>query len=296
VTILPALVVAVLLILPLASNAPAQSGEGAYQEIENWYEAGISVKVSVTSFVRDALGNCRDIKGSVTEFQIGRRDSPLVSKELMITENGKTFINSLALGKILVGCGNIFFPVSLSITNTQKAKLLTLKTAAERLNAEEDRTRRETKDYKVALQSSAAKSLEMAVIQPGEFVMGSPAGETGHRDDETAHTVRITRAFELGKYKVTQGLWESVMGSRPSSDEPCLECPASRTFVATSASVSRRPRQEVSRKELPAAHGGGMGVRGESWYPIRTIRKPRCDCMVPELCTALAFRAPVSLG
>jgi formylglycine-generating enzyme required for sulfatase activity len=56
--------------------------------------------------------------------------------------------------------------------------------------------------------------------------MGSPEDESGHKDDETTHTVKITRAFELGKYKVTQGLWELVMGSNPSHHVSCgLDCP-----------------------------------------------------------------------
>ncbi len=43
----------------------------------------------------------------------------------------------------------------------------------------------------------------MAVIPPGTFVMGSPDGEEGRSNDETQHTVTISRPFGLGCYAVT---------------------------------------------------------------------------------------------
>ena len=53
-------------------------------------------------------------------------------------------------------------------------------------------------------------------IEPGVFQMGSPDSEEGRWDDEgPVHEVEISRGFWLGKYEVTQGQWEAVMGSRP---------------------------------------------------------------------------------
>jgi len=57
---------------------------------------------------------------------------------------------------------------------------------------------------------------EMVRIAPGEFRMGSPAGEEGRNDDEKRHTVRITQGFSLGTTEVTQSLYEAVMGDNPS--------------------------------------------------------------------------------
>ena len=50
--------------------------------------------------------------------------------------------------------------------------------------------------------------LEFVRVQPGEFVMGT---ETGEANERPQHRVRITKAFELGKYEVTQAQWEAVM-------------------------------------------------------------------------------------
>ena len=64
---------------------------------------------------------------------------------------------------------------------------------------------------------SGAKPLEMVLIQPGTFVMGSPPTEQDRGDDEgPQHDVTISQAFYLGRYEVTQAQWEAVMGGTPS--------------------------------------------------------------------------------
>jgi formylglycine-generating enzyme required for sulfatase activity len=50
---------------------------------------------------------------------------------------------------------------------------------------------------------------------PGRFLMGSPAGETGRRADETQVEVTLTRGFWIGKFEVTQGQWIRVVGAFP---------------------------------------------------------------------------------
>ena len=59
--------------------------------------------------------------------------------------------------------------------------------------------------------------MEFVWIEPGTFRMGSLPTEEGRNDDEgPVYGVTISKGFWLGKYEVTQGEWESVMGSNPS--------------------------------------------------------------------------------
>jgi uncharacterized protein (TIGR02996 family) len=47
--------------------------------------------------------------------------------------------------------------------------------------------------------------MELALIPPGAFLMGSPSDEADRRGDEQPHEVEITRAFWLGVHPVTVG-------------------------------------------------------------------------------------------
>jgi formylglycine-generating enzyme required for sulfatase activity len=60
--------------------------------------------------------------------------------------------------------------------------------------------------------------MEFVLIPAGTFQMGSNDSNT-FDDDKPVHTVRITQPFYLGKYEVTQGQWQAVMGNNPSSFE-----------------------------------------------------------------------------
>lgn len=55
--------------------------------------------------------------------------------------------------------------------------------------------------------------MEFILIPAGEFQMGS---EDGYDNEKPVHLVRIIKPFYLGKYQVTQGQWQAVMGNNPS--------------------------------------------------------------------------------
>ena len=44
--------------------------------------------------------------------------------------------------------------------------------------------------------------------------MGSNEEEKTGRDEKPVHEVRISTPFYLGKYEVTQGQWQAMMGSK----------------------------------------------------------------------------------
>ena len=67
--------------------------------------------------------------------------------------------------------------------------------------------------------------IEFLWVPPGEFRMGSTSRHADS-DEKPVTRVRITRGFWLGKYEVTQGQWQAVMGSNPSRFKNCgRDCP-----------------------------------------------------------------------
>ena len=99
-----------------------------------------------------------------------------------------------------------------------------------------------------------ALGMEFVWIPDGTFEMGSPEGEAGRDGDERQHEVRISQGFWMGKYEVTQGEWEAVMGENPSEFKACgARCPVE--------SVSWEDVQEYIRKLNERESGSGYRYR-----------------------------------
>ena len=125
--------------------------------------------------------------------------------------------------------------------------------------------------------------MEFIWIAPGSFLMGSPADEEGRESNERQHEVRISQGFWMGKYEVTQGEWESVMGANPSFFDECgSRCPVEMVSWNDLQEFIRRLNERETgrgyRYRLPteaeweyAARAGTTGARyGEldevAWY------------------------------
>lgn len=66
--------------------------------------------------------------------------------------------------------------------------------------------------------------LEMVVIPPGQFMMGSADGQ-GESDEHPQHQVQINYRFHMGKFEVTQAQWRAIMETKPSNFRDCDQCP-----------------------------------------------------------------------
>jgi formylglycine-generating enzyme required for sulfatase activity len=60
--------------------------------------------------------------------------------------------------------------------------------------------------------------MDFVLIPAGEFNMGSPSSDPqGFDSERPVHRVKISNAFYMGKYEVTQKQWRDVMGTSPSN-------------------------------------------------------------------------------
>ena len=135
------------------------------------------------------------------------------------------------------------------------------------------------------------QGMEFVWVPAGSFVMGSPEGEAERFDDERQREVRIGEAFYMGKYEVTQGEWEAVMGRNPSNFPACgSRCPVERvSWNEVQTFIGRLNELESARGyeyRLPteaeweyAARAGTVGTRyGEldavAWYAGNSGGRP----------------------
>ena len=66
---------------------------------------------------------------------------------------------------------------------------------------------------------------QMVRVRGGSFSMGcTPEQEACDADEEPVRRVQI-RDFDIGRYEVSQNVWEAVMGGNPSAFSDCRRCP-----------------------------------------------------------------------
>ncbi len=64
---------------------------------------------------------------------------------------------------------------------------------------------------------SNSMGMEFVQVPAGQFQMGcSSSDKSCGADEKPAHMVKITKPFYLGKFEVTQGQWQALMGGNPS--------------------------------------------------------------------------------
>jgi len=64
------------------------------------------------------------------------------------------------------------------------------------------------------------QQIEMVMIPPGSFSLGSTVNEKGHREVESpVRTVKLSQPFYIGRYEITQAQYVAVMGFNPSAFE-----------------------------------------------------------------------------
>jgi len=111
----------------------------------------------------------------------------------------------------------------------------------------------------------------MAWIKPGNFTMGSTTKETGRYKDERQHEVNLTKGFWLGRYEVTQGEWETLMGNNPSNFKNAGKRAPVETVSWEKAMAFCRKlnKREGSAGHLPHGYEYSLPTEGQWEYACR---------------------------
>ena len=112
-------------------------------------------------------------------------------------------------------------------------------------------------------------SIDMVKVEAGTFMMGATSEMQYPEDDEKpVHQVTLTNDYYMGKYEVTQALWQVVMGSNPSKfkgdDLPVEQVSWNdcQEFISKLNSMTGRMFRLPSEAEWEYAARGGKKSRG----------------------------------
>jgi formylglycine-generating enzyme required for sulfatase activity len=120
--------------------------------------------------------------------------------------------------------------------------------------------------------------IEFVWVPKGCFQMGSNSGEA---DEKPVHEVCVD-GFWMGKYEVTQGQWEKIMGDNPSSFKSGDDYPVEEvSWEDTKKFISKLKQQPGNRFSLPTEaqweyaarsggkdqkYAGGNNIDSVAWY------------------------------
>ena len=112
-------------------------------------------------------------------------------------------------------------------------------------------------------------SIEMVKVEVGTFMMGATAEmKDPNSDEKPVHQVTLTNDYYMGKYEVTQALWEAVMGwnssefngdNLPVNNVSWYDC---QEFISKLNSMTDRKFRLPTEAEWEYAARGGKKSRG----------------------------------
>ena len=103
---------------------------------------------------------------------------------------------------------------------------------------------------------------QMVRVEGGTFTMGcTPEQENCADDEKPAHPVQV-ESFQIGRFEMTQELWEAVMGENPGAFADCPGCPVETVSWDDVQAFLRRLNAEGARYRLPSEAEWEYAARG----------------------------------
>jgi formylglycine-generating enzyme required for sulfatase activity len=132
--------------------------------------------------------------------------------------------------------------------------------------------------YKIGVLKVGSVEYPMVYVSGGSFDMGatSEQGSDAQNDEKPLHRVTLS-SYRIGKYEVTQELWEAVMGSNPSyfkgSRRPveCVSWDACQEFIRKLNALTGQSFRLPTEAEWEYASRGGKSSRGYKYSGSNTI-------------------------
>ena len=121
-------------------------------------------------------------------------------------------------------------------------------------------------------------NIEMVKVEAGSFDMGATSEmENPYEDEKPVHRVTLTNNYYIGKYEVTQALWQAVMGSNPSCfkgyDLPVetVSWNDCQDFISKLNAMTGKRFRFPSEAEWEYAARGGKKSRGYQYSGSNTL-------------------------
>ena len=109
-------------------------------------------------------------------------------------------------------------PSNLQITLSKEATAIQQSTVAQPTVAQQPVMQTPvTNSDNISIPVKDGISIDMVRVEAGTFTMGAtPEMKNPDGDEKPTHQVTLTNDYYIGKYEVTQALWQTVMGNNPS--------------------------------------------------------------------------------
>ena len=114
--------------------------------------------------------------------------------------------------------------------------------------------------------------LELLWVEPGSFLMGSPADEAGRNPAEGPQTqVTLSRGFWLGRTELTQAQYQAVTGTNPSRFTAAgPEAPVERvSWLEAMAFCAKLTERERAAGRLPEGYAYTLPTEAQWEYACR---------------------------